>query len=86
MAEIDIFRRSGLLELGAFEAGGILAGFAFRHFAIEQESETFLEAKVADVGLLALRHQSARHAGQAQLLQVVDGWMVKQGHVLSGQW
>ena len=86
MAEIDVLRGGGQLELDPFEASGILTGFALGSLAIEEQAEAFIETELADVCLLGLGRQGACHAGQAQLLQTLEGGMVKQSEVLSGQW
>lgn len=86
VAEIDVLRGGGQLELGPFEARGILSGFALGGFAVEQQAEAFFETELADVCLLGLGRQGTSHAGQAQLLQTVEGGMVKHRSILSGQW
>ena len=39
VTEVDVFRGGGLLELGPFEASGVLARFALGSFAVEQQAK-----------------------------------------------
>ena len=86
MAEIDILRCRRLFQSGPFQAGSVLPRFALGQFAVNQQTEPFLEGELADVGLLGLAGQSLGHAGQAELMQLVDGWVMEHGYFLSGQW
>jgi hypothetical protein len=86
MAEIDILRRRRLFQPGPFQAGGVLPGFALGQFAVNEQAEALLEGELANVGLLGLAGQSLGHAGQAELMQLVDGRVMKHRYFLSGQW
>jgi hypothetical protein len=86
MAEIDILRCCRLFQPGPFQAGGVLAGFALGDLAIDEQTQSFLERQLADVGLLGLAGQSLGHAGQAELMQLVHGRVMEHGDFLSGQW
>ena len=68
VTEVDVFRGGGLLELGPFEASGVLARFALGSFAVEQQAKAFFETEMAYVRLLGLCRQGTGHAGQTQLL------------------
>ncbi len=56
-----------------------LSGFALGQFAANEQTEAFLEGELADVGLLGLAGQRLGHAGQAELMQLVDGRVMEHG-------
>jgi len=64
-------------------AGG-LAVVPLGRLAIDQQSQTFLEAQGVEFRGLGLLRQCLGHAGQTQLGQTLIGWMVEHGG--SCQW
>jgi hypothetical protein len=78
--EIDArFLRYVGTAYSAFQAGAILPRFAFGGLAIDEQAETFIERQLADLRVLRLAGQGAGHAGEAQLVEFVDGRMVQHG-------
>ena len=54
-------------------------------FPIEQQAEPFLEVEFVDIGHGRLVQQRLAHAGQAQLRQLLKGWVIHHRWVLPDQ-
>ena len=79
LAVIDVLGHGALFEPRAAQPAGGLAVVPLGRLAIDQQSQTFLEAQGVEFRGLGLLRQCLGHAGQTQLGQTLIGWMIEHG-------
>jgi hypothetical protein len=78
-AVVEVFQASALPEAGLTQAGVQAPVLARGHLPVGEQSEPFFEARFVDARQAELFAQCLVHAGQAQLLELVQGWVVQHG-------
>jgi hypothetical protein len=74
-AQIDVFHACALAQRGELEAGRETFGVSFGGFAIDQQSDAFLERQGIEIRRSSLLLQGFGHSGQAECDQPFMGWM-----------
>ena len=76
---VEVLQAGAVLELGLAQAGLQAAILAQGQFPVHEQAEALLEAQGVDVGQVELLAQRGGHAGETQLLELVQGGMMQHG-------
>ncbi|EGV20644.1 hypothetical protein ThimaDRAFT_0422 [Thiocapsa marina 5811] len=74
---IDVFQAGAVLEFGLAQTGLQAAILARGQLPVHEQAEALLEAQGVDLGQVELFAQGGGHAGEAQLLELVQGGMMQ---------
>ena len=70
---------AGVRSFACFSVALEAAALALGELPVDEQPQALLEAQALVVGVLALLEQAPGHAGQAQGVEPVDGWVVEHG-------